>query len=123
MTLKKKMKICKECKKATYIWSKGLCKQCASKNYKKIKNESSKRKEQSKIYSQERLLFLEQFPFCKAQLENCTVRATDIHHKKGRLGELYLDTNYWLPTCRSCHTWITENPLKAIAKGLSITRS
>lgn len=122
MMMKKKTKICKECGKETYIWSKGKCKSCAAKDYKKINSVSEKRKKSNKIYSEERLKYLESHIFCKAKLENCTVRATDIHHMKGRLGELFLDTRYWLAVCRKCHTWITENPLKAIALGLSKSR-
>jgi hypothetical protein len=35
----------------------------------------------------------------------CRKPATELHHGRGRLGELLMDQNYWLPLCRVCHNW------------------
>ena len=44
-----KKKICKGCQTEQYIWSKGYCKQCASKNYNKVNKVSIKQAETNKI--------------------------------------------------------------------------
>jgi hypothetical protein len=58
---------------------------------------------------------------CQAHLPNCTNIATDVHHKSGR-GINYLDVSTWMSVCRTCHTWIELNPLKAKSLGHSIDR-
>lgn len=44
--------------------------------------------------------------------------ATDIHHKRGRLGKLLLDERHWLPCCKQAHDWIHRNP--ALARALNL---
>ena len=58
---------------------------------------------------------------CKAKIHECTLRATDIHHMKGR-GQYLLDTSTWLPVCRSCHNWIENNPEDSYDLGFSLKR-
>lgn len=59
---------------------------------------------------------------CKANLEGCTKKTQDVHHKKGRSGSLLMDENYWLPVCRNCHRIIEQNPKMAKELGLSESR-
>ena len=47
---------------------------------------------------------------------------TDIHHKKGRVGELFLDTKYWVALSREGHRFVEENPEWAKEKGYSLNR-
>lgn len=45
--------------------------------------------------------------------------ATDIHHMKGRIGELLLDESNWLPVSREGHQKIELNPKWAKEMGFS----
>lgn len=47
-----------------------------------------------------------------------TARATDVHHKHGRLGDLLMDESLWIPVCRKCHNWIHNYPESARMFGL-----
>ena len=47
---------------------------------------------------------------------------TDIHHKKGRVGELFLDTKYWVALSREGHRFVEENPEWAKENGYSLNR-
>lgn len=47
---------------------------------------------------------------------------TDVHHKKGRVGSLFLDTRYWLAVSREGHIMIEENPEWAKENGYSLNR-
>lgn len=49
--------------------------------------------------------------------------ACDVHHRKGREGELLLKVEFWLAACRPCHTEITKNSAEAIANGYSLPRN
>jgi hypothetical protein len=86
------------------------------------KKVTEKRKSQLIEYSKLRVQFLSQHKYCAVKLPGCTILATEIHHQKGRENYLLLDTQYWLPVCRSCHNTITEHSKLAIEKGFSISR-
>lgn len=47
---------------------------------------------------------------------------TDIHHKKGRLGDLLLDINFWVALSRDGHRFVEENPVWAKENGYSLDR-
>lgn len=59
---------------------------------------------------------------CEARVPGCTIRATEIHHMKGRIGSLLTDKRYFLAVCRNCHNYIEMNPLWAKEKGFSLSR-
>ena len=91
-----------------------------TKKPKPIPKISKKREKESREYTIKRLKFL-------AQPENhrCPVtgeRATEIHHKAGRTGSLYLDENNWLAVSRNGHRKIEENPEWAKENGYSLNR-
>jgi len=65
---------------------------------------------------------MEQNKVCQAKLFGCTHLSTDLHHIKGRVGDLLTDENNFLAVCRSCHTFIEENPKFAKEKGFSKSR-
>jgi hypothetical protein len=48
--------------------------------------------------------------------------ATEVHHKKGRIGKLLLDTRFWLGVTRKGHKWIEEHPEEAKKLGYSLSR-
>lgn len=79
---------------------------------------SKKRASQENKYRTIRKKFLEQNPDCI----RCNGMATEIHHAKGRIGDLLLDTQYFKPVCRYCHHWIENHPKEAKELGLSVSR-
>ena len=72
-----------------------------------------------KIYKILRDDFLKDHFVCEVCFKN---PATDVHHKKGRLGELLTLVRYFLAVCRSCHTKIETNPKWAKENGYSESR-
>jgi len=87
---------------------------------KKINARSKKRKIQELQYSADRIVFLS-----KPENRICPVtkqRATEVHHKKGRIGELLLDQRYWLGVSAEGHRQIEENPDWAKEMGYSLNR-
>jgi|TARA_B100000900_G_C20147032_1_gene540283 hypothetical protein len=87
-----------------------------------IRNFSKKMQKANTAYKKLRGPYLLEHPICHAKIHNCTIHATDVHHKKGR-GVHYLDVNTWLPVCRNCHMWIEENTVHAIELGFSMPRT
>lgn len=75
--------------------------------------QSSKIVKLNAAYSVLREQFLKNHPYCQAHIPGCNIKATDIHHKKGRVGKLFLDDSEFLAVCRMCHTWIENNPAEA----------
>ena len=131
----KKTKSCSGCGKDKIIWkSVGKDKYCQScwyqmkptkvptKTTTKLKKVSKKRGKQNSAYTQVREEFLYKNEFCKARLPICTMWATEVHHMKGRMEELLIDSRYFLPVCRKCHDWIENHPDEAYDLGLSLYR-
>jgi hypothetical protein len=48
--------------------------------------------------------------------------ATQVHHRKGRVGSLFLDEKYWLPVSALGHKWVEEHPEEAYKLGFSLLR-
>lgn len=48
-----------------------------------------------------------------ANCDTCDVchseRPTEVHHKRGRVGDLLTDRRHWLAVGQKCHRWIHEN--------------
>jgi len=42
---------------------------------------------------------------------------TDVHHMRGRIGNLLHDQRYWLAVSRAGHEWIHRNPAEARKHG------
>jgi hypothetical protein len=96
----------------------------------KVLNAVSERgKEKTKLYKKARLEYLESHKCCEAKLTGCTIPTVDyesvglqIHHKKGRVGELLFDKRYFLAVCQNCHNYIEQNVDFAISNGFSLSR-
>jgi hypothetical protein len=82
---------------------------------------SKKLAKEHREYSKLRKEWLTERPMCQAKIHRCTLKSTDVHHKKGR-GVYLLDTNTWLSVCRSCHNWIETHPEDAKELGFSISK-
>jgi hypothetical protein len=139
--MKPSKKFCDGCKLEQFIWKneKGnrYCKNCWSrlqtvtgkhikptKSSKPIAPRSKKRATQEREYSKVRKDFLLSSPTCQAKLPNqCTIHTTDVHHMKGRIGELLTNPQYFLAVCRACHTWIELHPKEAKELGFSISKN
>lgn len=137
--IKPKLKLCGGCYFPKHIWKnqdgKKLCRDCYGKSLtgvakkskptkaRPIPVRSSKRAKLDAVYSSMRVIFLTAHPMCHAHIDaKCTQKSSEVHHKCGRIGEFYLDTRYWLPTCHSCHVWIEKNVEKSKEMGLSVDR-
>ena len=70
-------------------------------------------------YSDIRRQFLRENRMCQTE---CGLRANQIHHMKGRIGDLLIDTRYFFAVCHECHEKIELNPAWAKEKGFSIDR-
>ena len=125
------MKKCKNCNEDFSPYT-TLQKYCSAKcmkedkGFKRINKVSEKRKAENEVYSQLRKVFLERpenkwCPVMK-QLKNINTRATTIHHIKGRLGKLLLDTQYWVALSMDGHDYVEKNPLWAKENGFSEDR-
>ena len=81
---------------------------------------SKKKKQEMAVYLKLRADFLN-------KLENkiCPITkepTTDVHHKKGRVGKLFLETKYWLAVSRKGHQKIELNPEWAKENNYSLNR-
>jgi hypothetical protein len=72
-----------------------------------------------KEYSRLKAEFLKKNPMCKVYKDK---KATTIHHMKGRIGDLLLDTKYWIGVSMEAHDEIEKNPAWAKEKGYSLSR-
>lgn len=85
---------------------------------KPIRKVSKKQAGKIRDYLKVRLVFMNDNPFCAV----CGKSATDVHHRKGKIGELLTVARHFLAVCRSCHTQIEENPEWAKEQGYSLNR-
>ena len=118
------MKICSVETCNNYVFGKGYCKnhQYLRNDIKKSINKiSEKQIENLKEYSKVRKEYLTKN--LKCEFPGCNQVSTDIHHMKGRIGELLTDTSFFKALCRTHHTWCEENPNEAKELGLSLNRN
>lgn len=141
--MQSKLKLCDGCNKPKKIWKfdsgtrNRYCQQCWTSLKLELPNNTSKptvqrqpiarvsekRSKEERIYAGRRIIFLTKNPTCKANIPGiCTKKSCEVHHKKGRIGKLYLDKRFWLPTCSECHKWIELHPIEAKLLGLSLSR-
>lgn len=90
------------------------------KQRKPIARRSKKRIVQELQYNADVKVFLG-----KPENSKCPVtgqKATEVHHKKGRIGDLLLDQRYWLAVSSEGHRKIEMNPEWAKENGYSLNR-
>jgi hypothetical protein len=118
------------------IWKnhqgKRYCKDCwvkikpgtpaAPKKHYEIPKRSKKRVSEEAEYSKRRKLFLLANPVCQAHLPTCSSQATEIHHKRGKIGRDLIDMTNFLAVCRQCHHIIETKPILAKELGFSESR-
>ena len=122
--IQSKLKLCAGCGVHKHIWKshgkEKYCKECwhTVEKPKAIAPMSKKMKETVDEYSKLRTAFLVVHPHCEAKIADCTIKATDVHHKAGR-GENHLKIGTWLAVCRNCHSWIELHPNESKELGFS----
>ena len=127
MSIQAKLKKCAGCEQMKHIWKshgkEKYCQQCwySIDKPKSISPISKKKQVSMDEYTKKRIGFLALYPICQAKVYECSVKATDVHLKAGRVGDNYLKVNTWLAVCRNCHKWIEENP--EAAKELKFSES
>lgn len=131
-TIEIKTKFCKVCKigfKPSFALQMVCSNKCGNdyknrtiKKHTTIKKVSDKMAVNLREYKKVRTEFLTLHPNCQANLKNCTKVATQIHHKKARIGSLLTDATHFLAVCHSCHHWIELHPLESKELNLSLER-
>ncbi len=58
----------------------------------------------------------------QCEVKECKLPSNQIHHKKGRIGDLLNDTKYFLAVCQTDHDYIERHPIWAKEKGYSLNR-
>ena len=132
--IKAKEGVCVCCERKRLIYSRKMCQSCywsdnkkknegkqkTIKEFKPIPKISQKRKIENAKYIVLRIEFLG-----KKENSICPVtgeKTTEIHHKKGRVGSLFLNTKFWLGVSRKGHLKIENNPEWAKENGFSENR-
>jgi hypothetical protein len=82
----------------------------------RIKPVSDKQADRNEVYMGIRNMFLKFNPRCCVHL-HC--RATQVHHAKGRIGDLLYDVRYFKGVCDAGHHWIELHPEEAKELGFS----
>lgn len=81
---------------------------------------SERRKADNKVYRVASRIFLEVFPCCEVFKKRGLrqLRSVDVHHRRGRAGNLFLDVRFWSAVSREGHHWIERYPMDAKRLGL-----
>ena len=89
----------------------------------RIRSVSKKESARKGKYEAKRRPYLEKHPRCEVNaVPECTRVSVDVHHMKGKIGDLLLDERWWMPTCRFCHGYIEDHPAEARQRGWSKSR-
>lgn len=86
-----------------------------------IQKTTPKRAGEMQEYYKLRAEYLALYPVC--EVEECNLKAVEIHHMGTRTNENLLDTNRFMSVCRGHHTEITTNSNWAKQNGYSVTRT
>lgn len=89
-----------------------------------LRRRSSKESARIRRYNKQRanLLDVSGSP-CDARTKDCRGVADQIHHRKGRDGDLVDNPDYLLPVCWACHRYIHGNPSESYEMGWMIRRN
>jgi len=86
-----------------------------------IRPRTKKRSRQERLYLGKRIEFLS-----RKENQKCAVypskKATQVHHMRGRIGNLLTNESFWLAVSAEGHDYIEKNPEIAKEKGWSLSR-
>lgn len=83
---------------------------------------SAKRMAQQRLYRKIVKEMLAENNRCEIKAPGCTGIAQGLQHKIKRSSKNLLNRKNLLRSCNSCNTWIENNPLEAIAMGVSASK-
>lgn len=85
-----------------------------------VKRKPDAKAARQRAYRKRAVEWIEDHWVCRAWFNGvrCDVRATQVHHKHGRLGALLMDESLWVPVCAKGHDWIHRNIEEARKLGL-----
>lgn len=98
----------------------GIARPKEEKKQKPIAHFSKKREKKQREYRKIVKKFLSKNIRC--QVKGCNKISEDVHHTRGRVGDLLTDERYFLAVCRDHHTLIECSPEWAKQKGYSQSR-
>ena len=108
-----KMEYKKNSKQGRKNWNAG--------NKKPIRKVSKKRAIENAIYKKTRIEFLS-----RSENKYCAVLknrlSTEVHHAKGRIGDLFLNTEFWIAVSSEGHKYIHENDSWSRKNGFLLSR-
>lgn len=81
---------------------------------------SKKQAKRLREYKKVRDQYITEHPVC--EVDGCYQYATEIHHKKGRVGDLLTDPEFFLAVCHEHHRYIEDHPDWAKKYGYSLSR-
>lgn len=76
------------------------------KRRKRVNPISKRRRQESSIRNKEWPQFLLLHPNCEIRSPVCTLWTECRHHKKGKIGKLFLDPEFQVASCYSCNSWL-----------------
>lgn len=88
----------------------------------KISVMNAKRMAQQRLYRKIVKEMLAENNKCEIKAPGCTGIAQGLQHKVKRSSKNLLDRKNLLRSCNNCNTWIENNPLEAIAMGVSASK-
>lgn len=89
---------------------------------KPIAKASEGRAKENKEYMVLRKVYLENNPWCQANIAGCTREATTVHHQTGRIGKRLIDVSTFVGLCGNCHNFCEHNSEWAKENGYSLNR-
>lgn len=77
------------------------------------------RKKERRLYLKRKKIFLQEHPLCEWWLKHgMKVKATELHHERGRRGPLLLNEKFWHSASASGHAKIHKHIMLARSLGL-----
>ena len=90
----------------------------------RIKQRSNKESARLRRYEQARAVVFERANgYCEANTQNCRGPMDQVHHRKGRDGDLIDDESLLLGVCWACHNYIHSNPALSYGQGWMVRRN
>lgn len=97
----------------------------------RLRQKSSRQRRREARYMPIRNAFIRQHPHCQVCVKMSTLLdphhysimpSVDVHHKKGKIGELFFDTRFFMAVCRGHHEAIGREPAWAKKHGFIVDR-
>ena len=89
-----------------------------------IRRRSNREAERIRRYDRARAIVMEAAQgMCEAATRVCVGPAGQVHHRKGRDGELVDNLDYLLAVCYACHDYIHSHPHESYERGWMVRRN